>query len=1023
MLLHVRQAGRSMDAASAAALGAAAVQPGEVAAAIKQMQPGKAPGVDGLPGELYRKFKVQFVPLLARLFSAVGSMQATPLGFSHGAISVLFKKGDRADPANYRPITLLNVDYRLLAKVLSNRLLPCLDAVIDPMQTAFLKGRHIGDSIMLLQVLPDALKAESKGAVMAFLDFAKAYDTVDRQFMLNVMRDLGVGPGFLSWVRTLLHATQSCAVVNGYTSRLFDFHAGVRQGCPLAPLLYLFVGQALQSFLAAKGYGVELAGRRVLGSQYADDTEVLLAHPQAATQFLQDMKTFAAASGQCLNTSKTEMLLLGHAPLLAAWQRDHLQPAQPQVAGQPPPRPRPLSRQQWKAQQRAQQQEQQQLQQLDPFWRDFRQMLNAQPPMPATFQQQQQMQPLQLAGCKVVQSATALGISVSNDATSAAVDWPCTLAAVEVCFDRISRMGLSAFGRAAAVSGYGISKLQYHVEFAGLPPAEAMAQLQRHAARLVVTGKGPSDTTRAFVGVKSELLQGHPRVGGFGAMPVRQHFVARHARWFARLLTASDTVPWVHVARTSLAHNMPYWQHPLGVLIFPGGHAGMTTQPQRRALSRPLQRLLRGMQALPPLQLVSADKVQPGAWCWGLPLWRNPALRWQAAAGGAASGSSSGGGGSSNDAAVLPCLEAAFPDLAYKSDIRSLGTALRVQRELEQLRPSQGCDLQRQYEGSHSFTVLFHRRQEFSCLQRVKLQLQALLAAIPASWVAAARQVQRTPPSVHLDTSMPHALAAITPGLGWVAADGSTVLLQSLSVSAATQLQLQPITEERTQRMQAFVRLALEEPGQQQPAAEAVDAAVHELQRQLGRVWRGVRWENSNKEVYWRLLVDGLPTPQRLHTGEPCLCGGAVAPGRDHVYWGCPVAVAVRQQLEGAMPGVQLSRAAVWLMRAPQGIHVGVWRVVCLAALSAMDYGRKQLHRLDNLQQCSSVARQQATVVPMLVVPQMAATMFWALLQDFAVLGAAPRGWGAVLGASHPFLHWLSPFGPRLRLHRPAVGP
>ena len=134
------------------------------------------------------------------------------------------------------------------------------------------------------------------------------------------------------------------------------------------------------------------------------------------------------------------------------------------------------------------------------------------------------------------------------------------------------------------------------------------------------------------------------------------------------------------------------------------------------------------------------------------------------------------------------------------------------------------------------------------------------------------------------------------------------------------------------------------------------------------------------------------------------------------------MAVAVRGQLEQSLPGVQLSRAAVWLMQAPPNVHVGVWRVVCLAAVTAMDYGRKQLHRLDTLQQSSSAAREAPAVVPMLVVPKLAATMFWTLLQDFVGLGTAPWGWGARLGRQHPFMCWLSPLGPRLRLHKPDQG-
>ena len=80
-----------------------------------------------------------------------------PPGFNRGVISVIYKKGDPCSPANYRPITLLNTDYRLLSKVLANRLGSCLPGLIGPEQTAFLHGRHIGENAHLLQLLPHLL--------------------------------------------------------------------------------------------------------------------------------------------------------------------------------------------------------------------------------------------------------------------------------------------------------------------------------------------------------------------------------------------------------------------------------------------------------------------------------------------------------------------------------------------------------------------------------------------------------------------------------------------------------------------------------------------------------------------------------------------------------------------------------------------------------------------------------------------------------------------------------------------------
>ena len=301
--------------AQAAAMGDAAVSVEEVHAALTHMASGTSPGPDGVPVELFKRCREQFEPVLARLFSAVGAEGRTPPGFTDGAIITLPKGGDATQPGNYRPITLLNTDYRVLAKVLADRLLVSMGDVIDPAQTAFLRERRIGDNIMLLQLLPHSLAAQQRTALAAFLDVAKAYDTVDRGFLQHVMAAMGAGAALLRWVSTLLHDTRARAMVNGFASGLQPFAAGVRQGCPLSPLLYLFVGEALLRFLRARGFGIDVAAGqpRLVAAQYADDIQVFLEAHSAVRPLFLALETFRAASGQAVNAGKSKLLVLGAA--------------------------------------------------------------------------------------------------------------------------------------------------------------------------------------------------------------------------------------------------------------------------------------------------------------------------------------------------------------------------------------------------------------------------------------------------------------------------------------------------------------------------------------------------------------------------------------------------------------------------------------------------------------------------------------------------------------------------------------
>ncbi|PRW33265.1 Transposon TX1 uncharacterized 149 kDa [Chlorella sorokiniana] len=287
---------------------------GEVARALRSAPPGRSPGLDGIPVELYRRFKASFLSILARLYTAVSTLGQVPAGFTDGLITILYKAGDRADPANYRPITLLCTDYRLYAKVLALRLNPCLADVIDREQTAFVPGRRIGENVLALQCLPELLRRQGRWAVCIFCDFRKAYDTLDRGFLFRAMAALGVGEGFLALVRLLLADTRARATVNRWVSTPEASHAGVRQGCPLAPLLYLFIAQALLCLLRERNLGIDVAGQRFAALQFADDAEVLLPSADDIPSFLSAMATFGDATGQRLNVEKTKVLPIGAVP-------------------------------------------------------------------------------------------------------------------------------------------------------------------------------------------------------------------------------------------------------------------------------------------------------------------------------------------------------------------------------------------------------------------------------------------------------------------------------------------------------------------------------------------------------------------------------------------------------------------------------------------------------------------------------------------------------------------------------------
>jgi len=188
--------------------------------ALGSLPRSKAPGFDGLPYEFYQRFWEQLGPeltaVLQEAFQPDGPGQL-PSDMTEGRITLLYKgKGfDRAIPASYRPITLLNTEYKLAARVLANRLGLLLNHVIDSTQTAFLPQRWIGDNILAhLEIIASYQRAQQPG-VLLFLDFEKAFDRMDRPWQ-RCMAATGFGAGAQRWV-SLLHAGTTAKVAfNGW---------------------------------------------------------------------------------------------------------------------------------------------------------------------------------------------------------------------------------------------------------------------------------------------------------------------------------------------------------------------------------------------------------------------------------------------------------------------------------------------------------------------------------------------------------------------------------------------------------------------------------------------------------------------------------------------------------------------------------------------------------------------------------------------------------------------------------------
>ena len=178
----------------------------EVRDALKQVGLNKSPGLDGLPYEVYLRMSHMFVPILTDMFNHWFASRAISGNVIKGLITLL-KKGGRhvwEGLDDYRPITLLNTELKILAQVLANRLQIVISDLIGPKETCAMKGRSIQDNQHLIREVLEGIE-DGTEAVLISLDQSKVFDRVDHRFLVTVLETAGFQLEFRRWISMMYH--------------------------------------------------------------------------------------------------------------------------------------------------------------------------------------------------------------------------------------------------------------------------------------------------------------------------------------------------------------------------------------------------------------------------------------------------------------------------------------------------------------------------------------------------------------------------------------------------------------------------------------------------------------------------------------------------------------------------------------------------------------------------------------------------------------------------------------------------
>ena len=278
----------------------------------------KSPGLDGIPVEFYKTFWPQIGEVLVKSFNEShdgGELSNTQ---KQAVLSLIFKKGDSTLLKNYRPISLTNTDYRTLTFCLSLRLQKVIDKIVSLDQSAYIKSRFIGTNARLIEDMIEYCNRFNKVGLILFLDFEKAFDTVEWSFIFDTLEKFGFGISFINWIKTL-YKDASCFVKNnGFISEAIRLGRGIRQGCAISALIFILIVEILALRLKAnnsvKGIKINLHNNSVIEqllTQYADEMSLFLESENCIKPAINTIKKFSSVAGPTLNLEKTEGLWLG----------------------------------------------------------------------------------------------------------------------------------------------------------------------------------------------------------------------------------------------------------------------------------------------------------------------------------------------------------------------------------------------------------------------------------------------------------------------------------------------------------------------------------------------------------------------------------------------------------------------------------------------------------------------------------------------------------------------------------------
>ncbi|MEW8546755.1 MAG: reverse transcriptase family protein, partial [Candidatus Thiodiazotropha sp.] len=287
----------------------------EVRKGIMKLKSGKSGGPDGIVSEMLRNTLLDICPVLVVLFNKIFDLGDFPEQWGGSIICPIHKKGPVDDPNNFRGISLIDVLNKVFTSILNERIKLWADSnqMIDEAQAGFRKGYSAIDNLFCLQAMAQKYLSKKNGRFYClFVDFSKAFDTIDHAKLLTCLADRGVGGKLLKVLKSMYCKLRSCVQNNGRYTDFFTCNVGTRQGCILSPVLFsLFINELITDIKSKCSNGIFITQdiSDIYALLYADDIANCADTVISLQSQLNLVESFCARTGMRVNLNKTKIIV------------------------------------------------------------------------------------------------------------------------------------------------------------------------------------------------------------------------------------------------------------------------------------------------------------------------------------------------------------------------------------------------------------------------------------------------------------------------------------------------------------------------------------------------------------------------------------------------------------------------------------------------------------------------------------------------------------------------------------------